>query len=126
MDYTHETLRELADQDLWPTEYVPDQLRAHADAWTEDIEQDRQLRGILSNQLASLRKRLEEAASGRTGEWQRCPVCDGRGDHMRGFYDGPGPTSTDCTTRVVCKTCRGIGIICRPAALAPDAPKEET
>jgi len=43
--------------------------------------------------------------------WQRCPVCDGRGDHMRGFYDGPGPTSSDGTTRVTCRTCNGLTVI---------------
>ena len=54
----------------------------------------------------------EKAAwSGGTGEWQRCPVCDGRGDHMRGFYDGPGPTSSGGTTRVACRTCNGLTVI---------------
>lgn len=62
---------------------------------------------------------LERASqSGARGEWQRCPVCDGRGDHVRGFYDGPGPVSSDATTRVVCRTCRGLAVICRPGVAA--------
>lgn len=43
----------------------------------------------------------------------KCPVCDGRGNVPRGFYDcNPilHNTSTDCSPEV-CKSCGGSGIV---------------
>jgi len=77
----------------------------------------------LCARIEELCKRLEAAKSGGTGEWQRCPVCEGRGDHARGFYDGPGPATSDGTTRVQCRLCRGVGAVSQPlAALAGEKP----
>ena len=65
-----------------------------------------------SDELIRQRAASQERARELEGlMWQRCPVCDGRGDHMRGFYDGPGPTSSGGTTRVACRTCNGLTVI---------------
>jgi hypothetical protein len=106
-------------------------LDAHADAWEarekriEELEAKNvemglalavsthpALRAALEAEVAELRGRVGSA-------WQRCPVCEGRGDHMRGFYDGPGPTSSDGTTRVKCHTCNGLAVIVLPAPEPP-------
>ena len=39
----------------------------------------------------------------------KCPVCDGRGDHMHGFYNECADTTN--TARVPCRGCSGQGII---------------
>jgi hypothetical protein len=41
---TPETLRGLAEEDIFPTDYIPNEIRAHADAW----EAERDVLMILS------------------------------------------------------------------------------
>lgn len=58
-------------------------------------------------QLKSLRQSL-------VAQPFRCPICEGRGTVEAGFYNpGLGTTST---TREVCHSCGGAGIIWHPAS----------
>lgn len=46
--------------------------------------------------------------------WQRCPICDGRGNVLYGFYD-PHPGALPAhTNSEKCHRCDGDGTILRP------------
>jgi len=51
--------------------------------------------------------------------YQRCPVCNGRGAVMRGFYEQVdyGSGSSAASMSETCRTCGGSGLL-----LAPDSP----
>jgi C4-type Zn-finger protein len=44
-------------------------------------------------------------------EWQKCPVCEGRGLVPVGFYNAYPYTTTGGQTTETCRTCQGKTII---------------
>lgn len=51
-------------------------------------------------------------------EWQKCPVCSGRGVVPCGFYHtGPYGGTTSTAADEQCRTCWGRGVIAKPTAL---------
>jgi len=44
-------------------------------------------------------------------KYQKCPVCEGRGNVPVGFYNPYGLGTVSSTTPEECKTCHGSGII---------------
>lgn len=56
-------------------------------------------------------------------KWQKCPICEGRGFVMAGFYTTlPGCQSYSTNTSEICRTCYGTGTILE----APDWPNIKT
>jgi rRNA maturation protein Nop10 len=47
-------------------------------------------------------------------EWQRCPVCGGRGSVPHGFYSGFAASTS--TMREQCRACTGSGLLARPSS----------
>ena len=45
-------------------------------------------------------------------EWQKCPVCEGRGMVPVNFYSGLSYSTS--ATPVCCRTCSARGVIARP------------
>jgi len=46
--------------------------------------------------------------------YQKCPVCEGRGNLPVGFYNPYGLGVTANTSPERCKTCNGDGVIAEP------------
>jgi len=47
-------------------------------------------------------------------EYQKCPVCNGKGVLPHGFYITSETFITSSTEDEICKTCNGQGIIIKP------------
>lgn len=61
-------------------------------------------------------------------EYQKCPVCEGRGEVPMGFYNlcfGYIPNGT-CITPEICRTCQGKGIIVKPGQEVLYYPKDSS
>lgn len=50
-------------------------------------------------------------------EYQKCPVCEGRGLLPHGFYIPNEQFTSSNTTPEICKTCGGKGIIVSPVEI---------
>ena len=59
-------------------------------------------------------------------KWQKCPICDGHGIVIGGFYNYP-PNTYYYTTQTTeqCRTCLGSGKILEAPDWTPDKEKEE-
>ena len=57
--------------------------------------------------------RADQGTNKEPAPQQRCPVCEGRGHHARGFYlDTPdGEEFTGVGPVVTCRTCNGTGLL---------------
>ena len=79
----------------------------------------------IEKELRQIRALLEgvRAREGEKGERQmilyRCPICEGRGVVLAGFYI-PG-VANNSTNPETCKTCQGTGVLWAATAASPQA-----